>query len=434
MTSSPRFLFRGPRPKPIHLSLLPCILALLIAGYPIAYAQQQPGLFENITIKNYKGLHSYGYGELISLLEGFNATDLNFLLNLTALANSVPASDLERYSETYSQLASCDTLSCVVENGSVSSDLMDLALNIRDLDQYPSLYEDTQLTLSLSELNIGGLQYILNDPELFSVIAELYSKGQVSESDIRSAFDLFKSLYSGGEISYRQYMAALELLRRLADARGMEDLSREIDSEMLNAFNDRTQIKRLLEGLSYLKDLRLQEGELSQQVGQNQQISGFKVDSIPKEFPIQQAIESVSQPGMGLPGLDFSAISNLFSSEAVRNTLIYISIAVVLIIVLVYYSRIHRAITAAVSQPRIAVRSIYTVPSDIDVGVVKRYWDSVRKLSRKIPISDSDTHREYLEKISRSMGEIQWFKDLTYLYEKVRFGHMNIGVEEERSR
>jgi len=310
----------------------------------------------------------------------------------------------------------------------VSQDLGEFSSDLAAVGGYSSTAEDIDFTLSLSDLDLRDLIDLVNDPELISMILDLYSRDQISSSDIGSLLDRLDTLYGSGRIDYKQYMAALELLKRLAESRGMDDLAYSIDSKMLQTFKDRTEIESLLKGLSSLKDLGF-EGFDSQEIsggGPQLELEGFNIDSLPE--PLQnQGIGGFS--GFQLP--DLSRVSTIFLSSSVRDAVIYIAVALALILLLVYFTRIQRLIGSSIRGTSSIFRGYYSLPKDIDQSIVRRYWNMVRRLSRKIPISDSETHREYLDKVSKSLGEVPEFKDLTYMYERVRFGHRS--VEDKRS-
>jgi hypothetical protein len=250
-----------------------------------------------------------------------------------------------------------------------------------------------ELTGSLNR-SLDDLVVELGDPRLRALVEAVEGAG-VNREDLVTALEYLDRLRSSGVLDLPRYVA---LLVGLADA--LRERGFEVPPELLGRLG-----KVLTELLSPLQLSRVQL------VGG----SANPEPSLPRpEFRV--ATLGLQLPALSVPWLPLG----------------YLIIALVATAAVVLVLR-----TVVPRLPRLGwLRTkLTTSPAEVtevgELGVVELYWRAVELISRatNTPYEDHTTHREYLARLARLVGEplLGSFSALTQTYELYRYG----GVRDE---
>lgn len=276
-------------------------------------------------------------------------------------------------------------------------------------------------TLSSDELIQG-----IRDDELRSLIQEAALTGNVSNS----LLNLIYEMYSSGKISFDDYVRALYALRNISsDA----ESRKQIDSLLLRVLgnsliNSSLNVLGGSESLTQLTDQELMRDAVNSMLQFLSREPEANADFIKGlEDLLKSSQTSPSIPSLKLPsaGLALPPLTSL--SIDLGTALPFIVLALALTIFLVIFLKQDK-ISSALARitPRIS-RPSYRL--NIDSRVIKTYWNSVELLRKKVQRSPSDTHREYYERVSRTLPEADSvFRNITFAYEKVRWGALDEGA------
>jgi hypothetical protein len=276
-------------------------------------------------------------------------------------------------------------------------------------------------TLSSDELIQG-----IRDDELRSLIQEAALTGNVSNS----LLNLIYEMYSSGKISFDDYVRALYALRNISsDA----ESRKQIDSLLLRVLgnsliNSSLNVLGGSESLTQLTDQELVKDAVNSMLQFLSREPEANADFIKGlEDLLKSSQTSPSIPSLKIPsaGLALPPLTSL--SIDLGTALPFIVLTLALTISLVIFLKQDK-ISSALARitPRIS-RPSYRL--NIDSRVIKTYWNSVELLRKKVQRSPSDTHREYYERVSRTLPEADSvFRNITFAYEKVRWGALDEGA------
>jgi hypothetical protein len=280
--------------------------------------------------------------------------------------------------------------------------------------------------MSYSTLNLDELIQGIRDDELRSLIQEAALTGNVSNS----LLNLINEMYSSGKISFDDYVRALYALRNISsDA----ESRKQIDSLLLRVLGNSliNSSLNVLSGPGSLTQLTDQElvrdavNSMLQFLSREPETNADFMKGL--EDLLKSSQTSPSIPSLKIPsaGLALPPLTSL--SIDLGTALPFIVLALALTISLVIFLKQDK-ISSALARitPRIS-RPSYRL--NIDSRVIKTYWNSVELLRKKVQRSPSDTHREYYERVSRTLPEVDSvFRNITFAYEKVRWGALDEGA------
>ncbi|WP_440059140.1 DUF4129 domain-containing protein [Thermogladius sp. 4427co] len=248
---------------------------------------------------------------------------------------------------------------------------------------------------------------MINNSAIRDILSKLLTSGNVSRSDIEKASSFINQLLLNGEISQEDYMLALKLLSAIAGYYGYSDLSKELDNKAMNT---------ALELLMSIRDQLSNTGK-----SLNFSISG------------NTGFGTAGHPQFILPSLMY------IRSSLSRAIGLYLAIfsAALMALILLYYAR--GVISSKISGYLVSRRLSNIVErARIWGDAVLYYWRSVEEIEKiaRIDFSPYETHREFLKKVERRLGNVyNIFSRLTEIYEIRRYaGLKNSELDEEARR
>jgi len=275
---------------------------------------------------------------------------------------------------------------------------------------------------SYGALSVDELIQGIRDDELRSLIQEAASTGNVSNY----LLTLINEMYSSGKISFDDYVRALYALRNLSsDA----ESRKQIDSLLLRILGN-SLINSLLnlggsETLTQLADQELMREVVDsalQFLGNEHEANANFIKGLENLLNPQQTSPAI--PSLKLPsaGLALPPLTSL--SIDLGTALPFIVLALALTISLIIFLRQDKISSVLARLTPRSGRPSYGL--GIESRIIRTYWNSVELLRKKVQRSPSDTHREYYEKVSRTLPEADTvFRNITFAYEKVRWGALD---------
>jgi len=281
--------------------------------------------------------------------------------------------------------------------------------------------------MNYSTLNLDELIQGIRDDELRSLIQEAALTGNVSNS----LLNLINEMYSSGKISFDDYVRALYALRNISsDA----ESRKQIDSLLLRVLgnsliNSSLNVLGGSESLTQLTDQELVRDAVNSMLQFLSREPETNADFIKGlEDLLKSSQTSPSIPSLKLPsaGLALPPLTSL--SIDLGTALPFIVLALALTISLVIFLKQDKISSALARLTPRGSRPFYGL-GNIESRIIRTYWNSVELLRKKVQRSPSDTHREYYERVSRTLPEVDSvFRNITFAYEKVRWGALDEGA------
>jgi len=281
--------------------------------------------------------------------------------------------------------------------------------------------------MNYSTLNLDELIQGIRDDELRSLIQEAALTGNVSNS----LLNLINEMYSSGKISFDDYVRALYALRNISsDA----ESRKQIDSLLLRVLgnsliNSSLNVLGGSESLTQLTDQELMRDAVNSMLQFLSREPETNADFIKGlEDLLKSSQTSPSIPSLKLPsaGLALPPLTSL--SIDLGTALPFIVLALALTISLVIFLKQDKISSALARLTPRGSRPFYGL-GNIESRIIRTYWNSVELLRKKVQRSPSDTHREYYERVSRTLPEVDSvFRNITFAYEKVRWGALDEGA------
>lgn len=382
-----------------RLSLtLPIALVILLTALPISSEAQSADSSTNTTqdlsnLNVYLGMHTINFTQILGMFA--NRSTGGAVYNVPGNLSVFSAKILEALRNV---TTGCETLSCLAQNRTA---MTMIERGVSELERIgyldPAAASEILSSINQMYLNDEALRSIVGDQEVMKLITNITSSGAQSYSEALGVLD---SLFRGGRISLNEYIAALELLKRISLRQGLEDQAIAIDRMQLEVIKQLI-LSNTAEGL--VKSLTSILASTRSSASTQQSSAG--------ESRISYLFAAPSNVYMPAP----SSISRL---DLFTLALIVICVSAITIIAIIGMpSTITRILRSRASErePGFREPSLRSV-----IGI---YWGAVSILSRRIPRSPSETHREYLEKVRGRVGYIEPFEDLTKIYEGVRYAH-----------
>jgi hypothetical protein len=291
----------------------------------------------------------------------------------------------------------CDTLSCITANVSARASIEQ---SLRELERSgyidPGAVDEVISSIYQTSMSDEALRRLLSNPDISQLIASVSA-----DNPPINVLGVLDSLFRGGRISLSEYIAALELLKRISVNQGLQGDALAIDKMQLEIIRQLI-ISRTAEGLvrglanilvsSNISSQQIQTGHVN---NEGNVYLGYR--PYPIYLPLPGGILSMDQPYMFLALLGFLA-------------------AVAIIAIGIPRKRLRRTSIRGKDEAQRISQSRFT-------GIVRIYWRAVEILSARVPRGRSETHREYLEKVRRTIRVPGAFEDLTEIYERVRYAH-----------
>jgi len=275
---------------------------------------------------------------------------------------------------------------------------------------------------SYSTLNVDELIQGIRDDELRSLIQEAALTGNVSNY----LLTLINEMYSSGKISFDDYVRALYALRNLSsDA----ESRKQIDSQLLRILGN-SLINSLLdlgssETLTQLADQELMREVVDsalQFLGNEHEANANFIKGLEDLLNPQQISPTI--PSLKLPSAGLALPSLTSLSIDLGTALPFIVLALTLTISLIIFLKQDKISPVLARLTPRSGRPSYE--HSIKSRIIRTYWNSVELLRKKVQRSPSDTHREYYEKVSRTLPDADSvFRNITFAYEKVRWGALD---------
>ncbi|MFZ8823900.1 MAG: DUF4129 domain-containing protein [Desulfurococcales archaeon] len=291
----------------------------------------------------------------------------------------------------------CDTLSCITANVSARASIEQ---SLRELERSgyidPGAVDEVISSIYQTSMSDEALRRLLSNPDILQLIASVSA-----DNPPINVLGVLDSLFRGGRISLSEYIAALELLKRISVNQGLQGDALAIDKMQLEIIRQLI-ISRTAEGLVRgLANILVSSNISSQQIQTGHVNNGGNVylgyRPYPIYLPLPGGVLSMDQPYMFLALLGFSAVVAIIAIGIPRK-------------------RLRRTSIRGKDEAQRISQSRFT-------GIVRIYWRAVEILSARVPRGRSETHREYLEKVRRTIRVPGAFEDLTEIYERVRYAH-----------
>jgi len=297
------------------------------------------------------------------------------------------------------------TLSDVLSNASAKEELQNYVKEL-EAENKLTLEEREALKATLSgDVSVDELMKNIRSENLRNVLNELLNmskEGLLKSEDLMKYLSMVAKMREEGYISISDYISALNIMKTLTRDEGVLTA---IDSELLKSMINLLASAGSTPEFTALPSIPSGSLSLSlktPEVGSTSRyLEGFKIPSISVAFPS-------------------------LSSLVLQDVLQYVVLAIVLIVVFslgfLFIRRFREPIARAFSK---AVLSRGEVGLEGLPEPIKYYWSSVKAVETytKIRKLDNVTHREYLSRVSQSLGDlVEEFKKVTQAYELVRFG------------
>jgi|GEM_PF-1304945 hypothetical protein len=371
------------------VSLLAIVIILaLIAMSQHVHSQMASNTTDSSSdISVYLGMHTINFTQVLATgVEGSRGSIGYLGANVSKILEAIKNITL-----------GCDTLSCITANRTARASIEE---SLRELERSgyidPGAVDEVISSIYQASMSDEALRRLLSNLEISQLIADV-SAGNPPIN----VLGVLDSLFRGGRISLSEYIAALELLKRISINQGLQGDALAIDKMQLEIIRQLI-LSRTAEGLVRgLADILVSSNISSQQIQTGQVNNGGNVylgyQPYPINLPLPGGILSMDQLYISLALLGLSAVVAIIAIGIPRKSLRRISIR-------------GKEETQRISQTR-------------STGIIRIYWRAVEILSARVPRGRSETHREYLEKVRRTVRVPSAFEDLTEIYERVRYAH-----------
>lgn len=251
------------------------------------------------------------------------------------------------------------------------------------------------------------LQLLSNDnlKDIVSMLQKLQNTNDPTQAKqlYQNILSTINAKYKNGEMSLTDYIASLKALQLIGS-------SKNLDTKELKDLLNTAELKYLNNMMELLKNMNIKTPQYNES-----QLSLNKGSIMPSSNLALQPLSSANmlQSGFTLPTspqfLEFLALLGLVIM--LMSILIWKRSAILSGIMKIFgYQEIH-------------------IPTVTDVNKygesVKLYWNAVNILSKKVPINDHDTHREYDFKVSQNLPNIaNDFHKIVMAYELERYGNI----------
>ncbi len=298
-------------------------------------------------------------------------------------------------------LLSNTTLSEVLNNVSMKEKLQNYVRELRTEGKLtPEEVEALKTTLS-GNVSVNELMKNIRSEDLRKVMEELiakYEKGLLKNEDLMKYLNIIAEMYGNGVITTNDYISALNIIKTLTkDKEVITVVDNELLKSMINLLANAgkvSELNALLSTPSVSPSLSFKIPEAS---NTSRYFEAFKMPSILNVFP---------------------SITTL----ALKDILQYVALATAVFLSLLLLRKFRKPMALLISKTVLSRRenSLENLPEPL-----KYYWSSVKVVEAytKVRKLDNVTHREYLSKVSQSLGDlIEEFKKVTQAYELARFG------------
>lgn len=271
-------------------------------------------------------------------------------------------------------------------------------------------------SLSLQEL----LQSISSD-ELRNLLQRALESSSLNEEILKE----ISGLYLSGNISFDDYVKALYFLKEVS---GSSELATKVDSLLMNTLlNSLTDSSlKVLSDVSL--DSRLLESSVVSETLKSMLSFFSREPSVNKGLTnvLESFLEGMNTPSPSVPRVRFPQFSiglhMLVTSFSVEPTIIIFLSVMILSSVIVYLLLKRKKFTTVLARLPV-IRDYFLEGLNIRSEVVRIYWGSVELLKKRVPIFPNETHREYLDKVLKSVPNVgELFERITEAYERVRWG------------
>jgi len=366
----------------IALASSPILNFLTISSHVVSQYNTTTSTFNEET------RHSYEFPVLLT-----NSTDL--MKKLIDLLNMMNQSQNQLSSNGTSQVVQNpndierlnNDLNTLMNSGQITNN--DYIVLQSTLSNTTDLNELLQL-LSSDNLNdiVGMLQKLqnTNDP---TQAKQLY----------QNILSTVNNKYKNGEMSLTDYIAALKALQLIGS-------SKNLDTKELKNLLNAAELKYLNNMTELLKNMNIKTPQYNEP-----QLSFNKGSIISSDLAVQPfSNANILQSGFTLP-----------TDPQFIEFLALLGLVIMLMFILMW-----KRSTVLSSIMKIFSYQETPTPAITDINEygesVRLYWNAVNILSRKVPISDHDTHREYDFKVSQNLPEIaNDFHKIVMAYELERY-------------
>jgi hypothetical protein len=371
----------------VSLLAIAIILALITMSQHVHSQMASNTSASSDDISVYLGMHTINFTQVLATgVEGSRGSIGYLGANVSKILEAIKNITL-----------GCDTLSCITANVSARASIEQ---SLRELERSgyidPGAVDEVISSIYQTSMSDEALRRLLSNPDILQLIASVSA-----DNPPINALGVLDSLFRGGRISLGEYIAALELLKRISVNQGLQGDALAIDKMQLEIIRQLI-ISRTAEGLVRgLADILVSSNISSQQIQTGHVNNGSNVylgyRPYPIYLPLPGGILSMDQPYMFLALLGFSAVVAIIAIGIPRK-------------------RLRRTSIRGKDEAQRISQSRFT-------GIVRIYWRAVEILSARVPRGRSETHREYLEKVRRTIRVPGAFEDLTEIYERVRYAH-----------
>jgi hypothetical protein len=376
-------------------SLIPLIIVIILIGVPFLNFSTTNNVVLQYTTTtstfNEETRHSYEFPilltnstdfmrKLIDLLNMMNQSQNQLSLNGTSQVAQTP-NDVERLN---------NDLSTLMDSGQITN------------NDYTILQSILSNTTDLGRL----LQLLSNDNlnDIVSMLQKLQNTNDPTQAKqlYQNILSTINDKYKSGKMSLTDYIAALKALQSIG-------LSKDIDTTELKNLLNAAELKYLNNMMTLLKNTNVKIPQYNEP-----QISFSKGSIAPPSNLVLQPISNINM----LPG--FTPQVSLQFIEF----LVLLGLVIVLMSILVWRrSAILSGIMKIFSYEKVVT------PAETDTNKygesVKLYWNAVNVLSKKVPINNYETHREYDFKVSQGLPDLaNDFHKIVVAYELERYGNI----------
>lgn len=298
-------------------------------------------------------------------------------------------------------LLSNTTLSEVLNNVSMKEKLQNYIRELRTEGKLTTEEVEALKTTLSGNVSVNELMKNIRSEDLRKVMEELiakYEKGLLKNEDLMKYLNIIAEMYGNGVITTNDYISALNIIKTLTkDKEVITVVDNELLKSMINLLANAgkvSELNALLSTPSVSPSLSFKIPEAS---NTSRYFEAFKMPSILNVFP---------------------SITTL----ALKDILQYVALATAVFLSLLLLRKFRKPMALLISKTVLSRRenSLENLPEPL-----KYYWSSVKVVEAytKVRKLDNVTHREYLSKVSQSLGDlIEEFKKVTQAYELARFG------------
>ncbi len=382
----------------ITLAIITILISLPFSNFLIV--NNVVSQYNSTTTISEETRHSYDFPIILT-----NSTD--FMQKLIDLLNMMNQSQNQLSSNGTSQVIRNPSdaerlnndLNALVNSGQITSNDYTILQSI--------LSNNTDLTQLLQMLSNDNLSDVVN---MLQKLQNTNNQEQAKQL-YQNILSTINNKYKNGEMSLSDYIAALKALQLIGSSKNLDT------TELKNELNA-AELKYLSNMIELLKNV-------------NTNLPTYNEPQIPLSKgslnpPSNLALQPLSNINMLQSGL------SLPNDIQPYELLMILGLIIVAMSILIWKrSTILSSITSVINPQK-----TYT-PKDLDKygESVKLYWNAVNILSKKVPINDQDTHREYAFKILQNLPEISNdFNKIAIAYELERFGNIKSATLIEDAR